>query len=52
MNYRIKAKDEWTNMFLEVVSRYLVHIYCDYSTYNIFEMRGEYKIIQVELERV
>lgn len=37
--------------FLEVVFQHLVHIYCDYSTADIFEMRGEKDCPSGELER-
>lgn len=43
--------DGWTNKFLEVVFKHLVHIYCDYSSSNIFEMRGEKDCPSGELER-
>lgn len=39
------------NKFLEVVFKHLVHIYCNYSTFNIFEMRGEKDCLSGELER-
>lgn len=44
-------KDGWTSKFLEVVFKHLVHIYCDYSTSNIFAVRGEKDCPSGELER-
>lgn len=43
--------DGWTSKFLEVVFKHLVHIYCDYSTSNIFAVRGEKDCPSGELER-
>lgn len=39
------------NKFLEVVLQHLVHIYCDYSTSNVFKMGGKKDCLSGEFEK-